>query len=262
MNKFTIAALTMTDSSSPSHAWTFSSRGLPQNILTLTPLPIPTLPPPLPLPRDVPNPEEWLVVRVSFVGLNPGAIFQMTLIPPFLRKPVCVPEMDLSGTVVDVWHPDGTTATAHRFKKGDRVAAMLPAGHTVPTGSGALAEYVRLPARYAVLVPEGVKLGDAAGSLLPALTAWELVRASGAAEGGRVLVNAASGGIGTMVVQMVRNVVGEGGYVVGICSGKNADLVKSLGADEVKAFQNHHDNLTTKQSRSSTTPSTPPSPPT
>lgn len=218
-----------------SQAWVFSHRGLPWDVLSLTTQPIPTLPPPLPLPKDVPNPEEWIVVKVAFVGLNPGAIFQMNLVPPFIRHPSCVPEMDFSGTVTDVWSPDDESVSAptRRFKKGDKILAMLPASHTLPTGTGALAEYVRIPARYAVHKPEGVNFGDGAGCLLTGLTARQLVRESGAKEGDRVLVNAASGGIGSLVVQMLRKVVGVEGYIVGICSGKNVELVQSLGADEV-----------------------------
>ncbi|KAK7413749.1 hypothetical protein QQX98_007392 [Neonectria punicea] len=234
-----------------SQAWVFSQRGLPWKVLSLITRPTPTLPPPLPLPRDVPEPEEWLIVKTSFVGLNPGAIFQMTLVPPFLRHSPSVPEMDFSGTVVDVWHP---AAAAPRFAKGDKVVAMLPAGHTIPTGTGALAEYVRVPARYAVRKPGGVSFGDAAGVLLPGLTARQMVRESGAKAGDRVLVNAASGGIGTMVVQMVRKVVGETGYVVGICSGKNVDMVKSLGADEVIDYTQHTPLSAHLSTRFSTSP--------
>ncbi|KAJ4120486.1 hypothetical protein NW760_007255 [Fusarium oxysporum] len=227
-----------------SKAWVFSERGLPWDVLNLRSQPIPTLPPPLPLPKDVPNPEEWIVVKVAFAGLNPGAIFQMTLVPPFIRKPTCVPEMDFSGTVIDVWHHDDRSGSAQskRFNKGDKVLAMLPASHTLPTGTGALAEYVRIPARYAVKKSEGVSFADGAGCLLPGLTARQLVNESGAKTGDRVLVNAASGGIGSLVVQMLRKVVGPGGYIVGICSGTNVELVKSLGADEVIDYT-HHDPL-------------------
>ncbi|KAF5717884.1 zinc-type alcohol dehydrogenase [Fusarium globosum] len=204
----------MTDS----RAWVFSERGLPWDVLRLTSQTIPTLPPPLPLPKDVPNPEEWIVVKVAFAGLNPGAIFQMTLVPPFIRKPTCVPEMDFSGTVIDVWHPDAESGSVQskRFNKGDKIIAMLPASHTLPTGTGALAEYVRIPARYAVKKPEGVSLADGAGCLLPGLTARQLVKESGAKTGDR-----------------------PGGYIVGICSGKNVELVKSLGADEVIDYTQH-----------------------
>ncbi|KAF5630604.1 zinc-type alcohol dehydrogenase [Fusarium tjaetaba] len=224
-----------------SRAWVFSERGLPWDVLNLTSQPIPTLPPPLPLPKDVPDPEEWILVKVAFAGLNPGAIFQMTLVPPFIRKPTCVPEMDFSGTAIDVWHPDDESGSARskRFNKGDKILAMLPASHTLPTGTGALAEFVRIPARYAVKKPEGVSFADGAGCLLPGLTARQLVNESGATTGHRVLVNAASGGIGSLVVQMLRKVVGPEGYIVGICSGKNVELVKSLGADEIIDYTQH-----------------------
>jgi NADPH:quinone reductase-like Zn-dependent oxidoreductase len=200
---------------------------------------MPTLPPPLPLPKDVPNPEEWIVVKVAFVGLNPGAIFQMTLVPPFIRSSSCVPEMDFSGTVIDVWHPDDESVSAQtrRFNKKDKILAMLPASYTLPTGTGALAQVVRIPARYAVHKPEGVSFGDGAGCLLTGLTARQLVCESGAKAGDRVLINAASGGIGSLVVQILRKVVGVEGYIVGICSGKNLGLVQSLGADEVSQDQ-------------------------
>lgn len=233
-----------------SQAWVFSQRGLPWDVLNLTTRPIPTLPPPLPLPSDVPKPEEWILVKVAFVGLNPGAIFQMTLVPPFIRPASCVPEMDFSGTVIDVWHPDDNTGEASkRFKKGDKILAMLPASHTLPTGTGALAQHVRIPARYAVHKPEHVSFGDGAGCLLPGLTARQLVNESSAKAGDRVLVNAASGGIGTNVVQMLRKVVGKEGCIVGICSGKNAEMVKSIGADEVIDYTQHNDlpeHLTTR----------------
>jgi NADPH:quinone reductase-like Zn-dependent oxidoreductase len=60
-----------------------------------------------------------------------------------------------------------------------------------------------------------------------------LVRAAGLKEGDRVLVNGASGGVGSFVVQMCKALVGETGRVVGVCSGGSAEAVKGLGADEV-----------------------------
>jgi NADPH:quinone reductase-like Zn-dependent oxidoreductase len=142
--------------------------------------------------------------------------------------------MDFSGVVIDAWHPNGEEKA--RFKKGDAVVAMLPAAHMLATGTGALAEHVAVPAKYVVHKPESVGLADAAGAMLPGLTAWELVAAAKLKPGDRVLINAAAGGIGSMVVQMVRNAVGKDGYIVGISGTKNQSLVRSLGADEVRSM--------------------------
>lgn len=226
-----------TSSAKMIRAWVFSERGDPSKIMSLTSKPMPTFPPASPLPRDAPTPEEWVLIKVAFAGLNIGAIFQMTLIPQMLRSKTCTPEMDLSGTIVDVWHPtlsaiDQTPNRPFRFKKGDKVIAMLSASHSLATGTGALAEYIAIPAKYVAHKPDNVSFGDAAGCLLAGMTARQQVEESGAKEGDRVLVNAASGGIGSMVVQMARNIVGKNGTVIGICSGRNVELVKSLGANE------------------------------
>lgn len=215
-------------------AWTFSDRGEPKDVMSFVDIPKPTLPPVV-LPRDAPNPEEWVLIKTAFVGLNVGAIFQMTLIPQMIRTKTCIPEMDLSGEVEDVWHPAEANDLKNpfRFKKGDKVIAMLPASHSLGTGTGALSEYVCIPAKYVAHKPSGVAFADAAGCLLAGMTAAKQVDESGTKSGDRVLVNAASGGIGTMVVQMVRNIVGKDGHVVGICSGRNVEVVKGLGADEV-----------------------------
>ncbi|TFB04609.1 hypothetical protein CCMA1212_004086 [Trichoderma ghanense] len=117
-----------------------------------------------------------------------------------------------------------------RFRKGDKVMALLPASHALPTGTGALAEHVAIPARFAAHKPASAPFSDAAGCLLTGMTAHQLVQ-SGVQPGDGVLVNAASGGIGTLV-----------GLVVGICSGRNAQMVERLGADEVVDYTLHQHN--------------------
>lgn len=199
-------------------AWRFTDRGDPADVLSLTNMTMPAF-------TAAPG-EEWIIVKTAFVGLNVGSIFQMTLIPQFLRAKTCTAEMDFSGEVVAVLNPS-------RFKMGDSVMAMLPASHSLKTGTGALAEHIAIPAKYAVEKPGNITFASAAGCLLTGMTARKQVDEAGVRPGDRVLVNAASGGIGTMVVQMVRNIVGKKGHVVGICSGKNMELVKELGADEV-----------------------------
>ncbi|KAK1995890.1 NAD(P)-binding protein [Colletotrichum falcatum] len=225
-----------------SRAWTFTARGSPRSVLSLAPLPAPALPPPpalLARARPVPHAQdgnEWISVKVSYAALNPGGQFYVSLIPAFARASTAVPEMDLSGAVTDVWGPGSASdaeSKGHRFAKGHRIAALIPISYGWPTGTGALAEHVLLPARYAVPVPPHVSLRDASGILTAGCTASMTLRAAAPKRGARVLVNGASGGVGSLAVQMARAAVGPEGYVVGVCSGRNADMVRGLGADEV-----------------------------
>ncbi|GKT58472.1 zinc alcohol dehydrogenase [Colletotrichum tofieldiae] len=252
-----------------SRAWTFAARGSPRSVLSLASRPAPTLPPaPLLLAKAKPVPDaedgnEWLLVKVAYAALNPGGRFYITMLPGFARAETAVPELDLSGTVTDVWGPasapgpalgpgaaaassPGTpesasptaiAATKHthtgRFVKGDRIAAFIPVSYGWPTGTGALAEHVLLPARYVVPVPPHVSLRDASSVLTAGCTAAMTLRAAAPKKGGRVLVNGASGGVGSLAVQMARAAVGPEGYVVGVCSGRNLDMVRGLGADDV-----------------------------
>ncbi len=161
-----------------------------------------------------------------------------------LRKPPAVPCLDFTATVIDVWSPPPTTTpndtsppaptTARRFQPGDSVICLPTLSHILATdGIGGLQGTVVLPARYAVKLPPGKTLQSAAGLLLAGCTSDVQVSECAVAEGQRVLVIGASGGVGTMAVQMVREKVGTQGVVVGVCSGRNEELVKGLGADEV-----------------------------
>jgi reticulon-4-interacting protein 1, mitochondrial len=213
-------------------AWRFTERGMPADVLHLETIPIPTLPPPLPLPKDVTTPEEWLIVRVSHTALNPGSQFLMNILPQFARARVSVPEMDFSGTVLDSWVPD--TAAVQIFSKGDEVVGFIPSKHGYPTGTGALASHIRVPARYVVKKPRNASLEQSAGLLCAGCSAWTLINEADLKRGDRVLVVGASGGIGTKVVQLAKHIVGDSGVVVGVCSGRNGSMVRQLGADEVR----------------------------
>ncbi|KAF6845065.1 hypothetical protein CMUS01_00454 [Colletotrichum musicola] len=220
-----------------SRAWTFTARGSPRSVLSLTSRPAPTLPPAQSVltkgkAKAPGDDNEWLLVKVAYAALNPAGQLYVGMIPAAARAKTAVPELDLSGTVADVWRP-GPGAGGARFVKGDRVAAFIPVSFGWPTGTGALDEQVVIPARYAVALPAHVSLRDASSVMTAGCTAAVTVRAAGLKKGGRVLVNAAGGGIGSLAVQMARNAVGKGGYVVGVASGRNAEMVKGLGADEV-----------------------------
>ncbi|KAK2778177.1 zinc alcohol dehydrogenase [Colletotrichum kahawae] len=217
-----------------SRAWTLTARGAPRSVLSLTSRPVPTLPPAAAVVSKSKDSSEWLLIKVSYAALNPGGHFFVSMLPAAARAKTAVPEMDLGGVVADVWTPSSSSsASVARFRKGDRVAAFIPVSFGWATGTGALAEHVVLPAKDAVAGPGGVGLKEAGGVLTAGCTALTTVRAAGLKRGGRVLVNGASGGVGSLAVQMARDAVGPEGVVVAVCSGRNAEMVKRLGADEV-----------------------------
>ncbi|RCJ29036.1 zinc-binding alcohol dehydrogenase [Nostoc minutum NIES-26] len=126
---------------------------------------------------------------------------------------------DLAGEVVEV----GSGVT--RFKPGDSVY-----GSTNFPG-GAYAEYAAVPENLVALKPTNLSYEEAATVPLVALTALQALRNQGNIQSGQaVLINGASGGVGSFAVQIAKAL---GAEVTGVCSTKNLDLVKSLGADRV-----------------------------
>ena len=97
--------------------------------------------------------------------------------------------------------------------------------------SGGLSEYACVKEDQLAKIPEGVSFEQAAATPLASVTALYALRDKGQIKAGeKVLINGASGGIGTFAVQLADQF---GAEVTGVCSGGNADLVKSLGALEV-----------------------------
>lgn len=121
-----------------------------------------------------------------------------------------------SGTVAAVG------AGVDDLKAGDDVFGELTAG--------CFAEFVAGPAARLVRKPDAVTFEQAATLPIAATTALLAVRAADAGPGRTLLVNGASGGVGTFTVQLARML---GARVTGVCSARNADLVRSLGADRV-----------------------------
>src|SRR5206468_2876397 len=135
-----------------------------------------------------------------------------------LRKPKDVRlGVDYSGTVEEV----GKNVT--NFKPGDEVFGGR---------NGAFAEYVCVRAdRGVALKPANVTSDQAAAVPVAGVTALQALRDKGAVQAGqKVLINGASGGVGTFAVQIAKSL---GADVTGVCSTRNVDLVKSLGADRV-----------------------------
>jgi len=173
--------------------------------------------------RDIEKPtpkENELLVKVHAASVNPvdttysGGV----RIATGLRKPeVTRFGTDYAGTVEAV----GEKVT--QFKPGDEVFG----GKT-----GALAEYVCVREdRSVVLKPANVSFAEAAAVPVAAITALQGLRDKGKIQAGqKVLVNGASGGVGTFAVQIAKAL---GADVTAVCSGKNAEMVRLIGADRV-----------------------------
>jgi NADPH:quinone reductase-like Zn-dependent oxidoreductase len=177
---------------------------------------------------DTPVPGDGeVLVRVRATSVNPydwhhmrGEPYVARLMPggPGLRGPrLRVLGCDMAGRVEAV----GPGVT--RFRPGDDVYALLE--------QGGFAEYACVPETLLARMPGNVSYEQAAGVPMAGVTALVAVRDQGrVAAGQAVLVNGASGGVGTFAVQIARAL---GARVTGVCSTRNVDLVRSLGADEV-----------------------------
>ncbi len=172
-----------------------------------------------PVPAD-----DQLLIRVRAASVNPldwhfvrGTPY-VARMEMGLRKPkVTQLGVDYAGTVESV----GKNVT--QFKPGDAVFG----GRT-----GAFAEYVRVRADRAVaLKPANLTFEQAAAVPVAAITALQGLRDKGKVQPGqKVLINGASGGVGTFAVQIAKSF---GAEVTGVCSTRNVDMVRSIGADRV-----------------------------
>ncbi|MGZ5396778.1 MAG: NAD(P)-dependent alcohol dehydrogenase [Mycobacterium sp.] len=172
-----------------------------------------------PIPGD-----DQVLVRVRAASVNPldhhymrGTPYVMRM-GTGLRKPkITRLGVDFAGTVEAI----GRNVT--QFKPGDEVFG----GRT-----GAFAQYVSVSeGRALVMKPENMTFEQAASVPIAAITALQALRDKGKVQPGqKVLINGASGGVGTFAVQIGKSF---GAHVTGVCSTRNVDLVRSLGADEV-----------------------------
>jgi len=175
--------------------------------------------------RPVPRDNEVLVeVHASSVTthnllLVRGRPFFVRLMGAGLLKPkITIPGSDMAGRVAAV----GAGVT--RFETGDEVF-----GDSSLAGFGAFAEYVSVPENALALKPANLTFEEAAAVPQAALVALQGLRDKGQIQKGqRVLIYGASGGIGTFAVQIAKY---SGAEVTGVCSTRNLDMVRLLGAD-------------------------------
>ncbi len=159
------------------------------------------------------NPADWHILR----GKPFFSRFTFGLFKPKDK----VTGSDFAGIV------DAVGANSGQFKVGDRVFGETLKG-------GAFAEYVCVPSNVCATMPEGADFPEMASVPIAGLTALQALITHGQLkEGETVLINGASGGIGHFAVQIAK---AYGAKVTTVCSGKNMDFVKSLGADQVIAY--------------------------
>ena len=173
-----------------------------------------------PVPAD-----DQILVKVRAVSVNPydwhfveGTPYFMRAIGVGLRKPKDIRlGVDFAGTVESV---------------GKNVSQYKPGDDVFGGRDGAFAQYVCRRAVGAVaLKPAGLTFEQAASINIAGVTALQAVRDKGKVQSGqKVLINGASGGVGTFAVQIAKS---YGADVTGVCSTRNIELVQSLGADHV-----------------------------
>ena len=174
---------------------------------------------------DMPEPAmgaDDILVQIHATSVNPldgkvrDGAFKLFLPyrPPFILG------HDVAGTVVKVGNK------VSRFKVGDEIYAR-PRDHRV----GTFAEFIAIHEADAALKPKNLSMEEAASIPLVALTAWQaLVEVGKVKPGQKVFIQAGSGGVGVMAIQIAKHL---GAFVATTASAGNTEMVKSLGADLV-----------------------------
>lgn len=171
-----------------------------------------------------PEPGEGeVLVRVKAAGVNPvdAAVARGMLKDAIPTGFPAIPGWDVAGIVEERGH------AARRFKKGDEVYAYA---RRPTVQHGTFAEYIVLPESYIAACPQKISMKEAGGIPLVGLTAYQaLFQAGDLQEGQTLLILGASGGVGTLAIQLAKSV---GATVIGVASERNHTYMKELGADE------------------------------
>lgn len=176
--------------------------------------------------REVPRPEPTegrVLVKVAAASLNALDWHLLSGTPYFLRLMEGLRAPKRTGIGVDF---AGIVEAV-----GPGVDDVEPGDAVFGAADGTCAEYVVAKAEYTLPLPEGVGFEEAATLNVAAITALQGLRdVAGIQAGQRVLINGAAGGVGTYAVQIAKLM---GAHVTAVCSGRNVEMVRSLGADEV-----------------------------
>ena len=178
---------------------------------------------------DYPDPvitDDQLLVEVKAVSINPVDYKVKRGSVRFLsgRKFPRIYGSDFSGLVKEVGK------NVKKFKAGDKVYGVTP---VIWGKSGALAQYLALDEKYALIFPDGMSFEEAASLPVAALTASNGLRRCGVGKGTKLLINGGTGGVGHFAIQFAR---AKGAHITVTCSNKNADLAMKLGAQETMGY--------------------------
>lgn len=193
-----------------------------------------------------------VLVRTHAVGVNPpdGYLRQgYDMLPPDWQPHMVfpiIPGTDISGVV------EAVADDVSGFAIGDEVYAMVRFPSGLNGESRAYAQYVTVPATELALKPAAIDHVHAAAAPMSVLTAWQFIVEQGHTvpnplqphphqpvplQGRTVLINGAGGGVGHLLVQLAK---WRGAHVIAVASGKHADMVRQLGADEFYDYGKIH----------------------
>jgi len=201
-----------TDQENTMRAITQYEYGAPRDVLELQEIEKPTVG------------DDDVLVRVQAVGIHigdwlvtSGTPYLIRLMGYGLRKPKTnVPGTELAGNV------EAVGKNVKQFQQGDEVLGF---------GTGGFAEYASISQDALVLKPSNITFEQAAAVPISAFTALQAIRDQAKVQRGqKVLIIGASGGVGTYAVQIAK---AYGADVTGVCSTRNVDMVRSIGADYV-----------------------------
>jgi NADPH:quinone reductase-like Zn-dependent oxidoreductase len=163
------------------------------------------------------------LIRVRAASVNPADLHLMRGTPYFLRIAAGLRKPNITRLGLDVaGQVEAVGSNVTEFKPGDEVFGLC---------RGAFAEYACTPEAALVTKPNNVTFEQAASVPGSAFTALQGLRDKGHIQPGKkVLINGASGGVGTFAVQIAKSF---GADVTGVCSTRNVEMVRSIGADHV-----------------------------
>ena len=166
-----------------------------------------------------------VLVRIRAAAVNPCDNYIMTGRPYIMRPATGLLRPKTRGLGADLaGQVEAVGENVTRFRAGDQVFGELSPG-------ASFAEYASASENVLGLMPVNLTFEQAAAVPMAALTALQGLRDKGRLQPGqKVLINGASGGVGTFAVQIARSL---GAEATGVCSTKNVDMVRSIGADHV-----------------------------